>query len=442
VGRGNGLDFFTARNGDTKMDKVSVLIKGALLVTPHQKDLHLKKRDILITNGIIQKIGSKIEQKGAEEIRLPQLHISVGWTDLGAGFGEPGYEDRETLEGGRTVAARSGFTQVVLWPDTLPVPDNRGAIRYIQERNQNGLTQLHPLGALSRGGKGQELAELYDMYQAGAIGFYDSSQPIESPSLLKIALQYTQGFGGKVLSMPIDADLRGKGIVNEGKVSTQLGLKGIPALAEASRIARDLQILEYTGGRLHIPGVSTAAGLKLIEQAKKKGLNISCSTSLHHLVETDEALMEFDTRFKVNPPLRTASDRKALLKGLAKGSIDYLQSDHSPRTSEEKKVEFDLAEYGSLALQSVFGMLRQEYEMEVAVEILTRGYRFIDQDLPEIAEGNEANLTFFHPETRSTLKEDDLLSKSRNSMYVGKEHKGKVYGTLRGIHRLIQTAKG
>lgn len=424
------------------MDKVSVLIKGAILVTPHQKDLHLKKRDIYIANGIIQKIAAKIEQKEAEEIRLPLLHVSIGWVDLGAGFGEPGYEDRETLEGGQKVAALSGFTQVVLWPDTNPVPDNRGAIRYIQERNQNGLTQLHPLGTLSKEGKGQELAELYDMHQAGAVGFYDFNQPIESPSLLKIALQYSQGFGGKVLSMPIDADLRGKGIVNEGKVSTQLGLKGIPALAEASRIARDVQILEYSGGQLHIPGVSTAAGLKLIEQAKKKGLNLSCSTSLHHLTETDEALMEFDTRFKVNPPLRTASDRKALIKGLAKGSIDYLQSDHSPRTLEEKKVEFDLAEYGSIALESVFGMLRQEYDVEEAVEILTRGYRFINQDLPEIAEGEAANLTLFHPDATGTLQEADLLSKSRNSMYLGKEHKGKVYGTLRGSHHLIHQKKG
>jgi len=423
------------------MDKVSVLIKGATLVTPHQKDLHLKKRDIYIANGIIQKIASKIEHKGAEEIRLPNLHVSIGWFDLGAGFGEPGYEDRETLEGGQRVAALSGFTHLVLWPDTKPVPDNRGAIRYIQERNQNGLTQLHPLGALSRNGEGQELAELYDMHQAGAVGFYDSNGPIESPSLLKIALQYSQGFQGKIVSMPIDADLRGKGIVNEGKVSTQLGLKGIPALAESSRIARDLQILEYAGGQLHIPGLSTAEGLKLIEQAKKKGLQVSCSTSLHHLVETDEALMEFDTRFKVNPPLRTAADRKALIKALAKGSIDYLQSDHSPRTQEEKKVEFDLAEYGSLALESVFGMLRQEYEVDEAVDILTRGYRFIDQERPQIAEGSTANLTLFQPDDTYTLEESDLLSKSRNSMYLGKEHKGKVYGALRGAHCLYKKEK-
>lgn len=423
------------------MDKVSVLIKGATLVTPHQKDLHGKKRDIYIANGIIQKIASKIEQKGAEEIRLPNLHVSIGWFDLGAGFGEPGYEDRETLEGGQRVAALSGFTQLVLWPDTNPVPDNRGAIRYIKERNQNSLTQLHPLGALSRKGEGKELAELYDMQQAGAVGFYDSNRPIESPSLLKIALQYSQGFQGKILSMPIDADLRGKGIVNESKVSTQLGLKGIPALAESSRIARDLQILEYAGGNLHIPGLSTAEGLKLIEQAKKKGLNVSCSTSLHHLVETDEALMDFDTRFKVNPPLRTAADRKALLKGLAKGSIDYVQSDHSPRTLEEKKVEFDLAEYGSLALESVFGILRQEFEVEEVVEILTRGYHFVNQDRPLIGEGATANLTLFQPDTTHSMLETDLLSKSRNSMYLGKEHKGKVYGALRSRHCLLRKEK-
>ena len=420
------------------MDNVRILIKGATLVTPHQKKYHLKKRDLLLVNGEIKKIAAKLDDKCDREIRLPNLHISAGWFDLGAGFGEPGYEDRETLSSGQQVAALSGFTHLVLLPDTTPVPDNRSAIRFFNDASKEGLTNILPLGSLTVNREGKELAELYDMQQAGAVGFYDSGRSIESPSLLKIALQYSQSFGGTVFSLPIDADLKGKGVVNEGKISTQLGLKGIPVLAETTRIARDLHILGYSGGRLHIPGVSTAEGVKLIEQAKKQGLEVSCSTSLHHLVETDNSLQEFDTQFKVLPPLRTEKDRKALVKALAKGTIDYLQSDHSPRALEEKQVEFDLAAYGSIALESVFGQLHREYDLEDTVEILTRGYRFVGQETPKIEEGQAVNLSLFNPEVRYTAQTEDLLSKSKNSLYTGKEHRGWAYGTLYGNKQVLR----
>lgn len=420
------------------MDNVRILIKGAILVTPQQKKYHLKKRDLLLVNGQIKKIASKLDEKVDREIRLSNLHLSAGWFELGAGFGEPGHEDRETLSAGQHLAALSGFTQLVLLPDTAPVPDNRSAIRFFNDASKAGLTKIHPLGSLTVNREGKELAELYDMQQAGAVGFFDSGRSIESPSLLKIALQYSQSFGGTVFSLPIDSDLKGKGVVNEGKVSTQLGLKGIPVLAETTRITRDLHILAYSGGRLHIPGVSSAEGVKLIEQAKKQGLEVSCSTSLHHLIETDKSLEEFDTQFKVLPPLRTEKDRKALLKALAKGTIDYVQSDHSPRTPEEKQVEFDLAAYGTIALESVFGQLQREYDLEETIEILTRGYQFVSQETPKIEEGEPVNLSLFNPETNYTLQADQIESKSKNSLYVGKEHKGWSYGSILGDQMVLR----
>ena len=421
------------------MDEVKTLIKGATLVTPHQKALHGKKRDILIVNGKITRLATKIEEKAEQLIAIPKLHVSVGWFDLGAGFGEPGYEERGSLTHGAQVAALSGFSNVLLWPDTRPVPDHRAAIRFLLETTKKTTCHIHPLGTLSKNREGKELAELYDMKQAGAVGFYDSDQPIESPSLLKIALQYCQSFGSRVFSYPVDGDLKGKGIVHEGVVSTQLGLKGSPALAEASRIARDLQILEYTGGKLHIPGVSTRDGVKLIEQAKKKDLDVSCSTSLHHLCETDENLREFDTRYKVSPPLRSSGDQKYLQKALLKGSIDFLQSDHRPRTTEEKQMEFDLAEYGSLGLESVFGRLQTIYTLEETVEILSRGYRFLEKEIPELQEGAIANLTLFRPDITYSLQEDQLLSKTKNSMHLGKQHKGISLGVIQGQNSEIRT---
>ena len=414
------------------MDEVKILIKGATIISPHQQSLHRKKRDLLLSNGVITRIAAKIEENADREIALPNLHVSAGWVDLGAGFGEPGNEERGTLSEGARVAALSGFTQLVLWPDTTPVPDNHASIRFLLEATKHSSCHIHPLGTLSKKMEGKELAELYDMKQAGAIGFYDHHQPINSPSLLKIALQYCQSFEGRVLSFPVDGDLKGKGNVHEGVVSTRLGLKGIPVLAEVSRIARDLQILEYAGGKLHIPGVSTREGVKLIEQAKKKGLDVSCSVSLHSLCETDENLVEFDTRFKVHPPLRTSADQKYLQKALLKGSIDYLQSDHSPRTLEEKQIEFDLAEYGSLGLESVFARLQNIYDLDEVVEILNRGYAFLEMETPEIKENSTANLSLFQPDVDYILKERFLLSRTVNSMHIGQKHKGISYGVVHG----------
>ena len=291
---------------------MSLLLKSVKIIDASNTELHLKKRDILISNGIIQKIAAKIVgDKTMEVVSVKNLHLSQGWFDSGVCFGEPGFEERETIANGLQTAAKSGFTDVVLNTNTYPIPDSSSDIVFLKNAAKDQVTELHPLGALTMKAEGDTLAELYDMKNAGAVGFFDFKHPLENANLLKIALQYTQNFGGLAYSYPMDASIAGRGNVNEGETSVRLGLKGISALAEELRITRDLSILEYTGGRLHIPTLSTARSVKLMAEAKKKGLDVSCSVAVHHLIYTDAQLDEFDAAYKVLPPLRRKNDVKA-----------------------------------------------------------------------------------------------------------------------------------
>jgi dihydroorotase len=302
---------------------MNFLIKAAKIVDTSNKELHLKKRDILIKKGKIEKIAAKIAPENKTEIlSFDNLHVSQGWFDSGVCFGEPGFEERETIANGLHTAAKSGFSDIVLNPNTHPVPDSSSDIVFLKNAGQGQVTALHPLGTLTVKAEGKDLAELYNMQNAGAVGFYDFKHPLENANLLKIALQYVQNFAGLVHSFPMDANIAGKGNVNEGETSVRLGLKGVPALSEELRIVRDLFILEYTGGKLHIPTVSTAHSVKLIAEAKKKGLDVSCSVAIHNLFYTDIVLEEFDAAYKVLPPLRTKNDTKALIDGVKDGTID------------------------------------------------------------------------------------------------------------------------
>ncbi len=410
---------------------MTILLKSATLIAPKNKQLHLKKRDLLIKDGIIEKIAAKIDPPSkAKTVALPNLHVSAGWFDSGVCFGEPGYEERETIAHGLEVAGKSGFTEIVLNPSTFPVPDSSGDIVFLRKAAEESVAQLYPLGALTLKSEGKELAELYDMKKAGAIGFYDYKSAISNGNLLKIALQYAQNFDTVVFSFPMDGQIAGKGVVNEGVVSTRLGLKGIPALAEEVQIARDLSILEYAGGSLHIPTVSTAKSVRLIEAAKNKGLDVTSSVAIHNLWFQDDVLEGFNSNYKVVPPIRTREDSKALLKGLKTGVIDFVTSDHSPMDVEEKRVEFDHAAYGSLGLEHTFGVLNSLLGMEQAVALLTKGRDRFGLEEAVIKEGARANLSLFNPDTPYTVSQDNLLSTSKNSMYLGESLKGEVYGIL------------
>jgi len=410
---------------------MNILLKSVTIVNGSTKSLHLKKRDILIKNGVIDAIETTIEPAGKTKvIAIKDLHVSIGWFDSGVSFGEPGYEERETIENGLLTAAKSGFTDVILNTSSNPTPDSASDIVYLKNTAKDLLTRVHPLGNLTVKGEGEVLAELYDMKNAGALGFYDYKHPMANANLLKIALQYAQNFDGMVFSFPLDKSISGKGIVNEGVTSTKLGLKGIPALAEELQIARDLFVLEYTGGKLFIPTISTANSVKLIADAKKKGLQVFCSVAAHNLMITDSALENFDTQFKVMPPLRTAADIKALQKGVKNGTIDFVTSDHTPLNIELKHVEFDNADFGTIGLESIFGMLNELFNMEETIALLTKGRSVFGMTEPQLEVGQEANLSLFTTDDTYEFSQDQIFSSSKNSIAIGKQMKGKVVGAI------------
>ena len=412
---------------------MTLLIKSATLIDKSQPALHLKKRDILIEKGNIKTIGRGVSpDRKTRVIEAKNLHVSPGWFDTSVSFGEPGYEERETIAHGLEVAAASGFTGVVLNTNTNPTPDSSGDIVFLKEAAKGRGAELFPLGTVSVGAKGEDLSEMFDMHNAGAVGFSDFKAPMQNPNLLKLALLYTQNFGGLVHSFPLDGELAGHGQVHEGEVSVRLGLKGIPVLAEELRVARDLSLLEYTGGRLHIPTISTANSLRLISAARRKGLDVSCSVAIHHLWFSDAAVEAFDSHFKVMPPLRDQKDRKALQKALKDGLIDFVTTDHCPLDVEQKRREFDHAAFGATGLEEAFGILNQIYGPETSAEILSRGRQRFGQPEAVLQEGHRAVLTLFDPDAEYVLQEKDLKSHSKNSMFLGVPLKGRAYGVVVG----------
>ena len=406
---------------------MKILLKSATIVDPASKH-HLKKRDILIEKGIIKKIAPSISDATGKVISLKNLHISQGWFDSSVSFGEPGFEERETLENGINVAARSGFTAVAVNANTKPVTDSKSDIKFLKSKGLGGPIDLYPVGALTNASEGIDLAELFDMQNEGAVGFYDYQKPITNANLLKIALQYVQNFNGLVQSFPLETSIAKNGVVNEEVNATKLGLKGIPALSEELQIARDLYLLGYSGGKLHIPTISTATSVQLIKEAKKKGLNVSCSVSINHLYLTDALLETFDTNYKLMPPLRTENDRKALIKGLKEGIIDGVTSDHNPIDVEHKRTEFDHALFGSIGLESCFGALLKIVDLETAILALTQLKDTFGIATSIIDEGNSANITLFNPDIEWVFTETSILSASKNAAMLHQPMKGNVYG--------------
>jgi dihydroorotase len=266
------------------------------------------------------------------------------------------------------------------------------------------------------------------MKNAGAIAFGDYNKDIDNANLLKIGLQYVQDFDGLLIAYSQDANIKGNGVVNEGVVSTRLGLKGNPNLAEELQISRNLFLLEYTGGKLHIPTISNAKSVELIKNAKAKGLNVTCSAAVHHLVLNDEKLEGFDTRYKVSPPLRTEEDRKALIEGVNDNTIDMITSDHNPIDIEHKKMEFEGSKNGTIGLESAFGALTNLLTLEKIIEKFTSSKILFGIENSSIKEGEKANITLFNPNGNWTFEKENILSKSKNSAFLGTEMKGKVYG--------------
>lgn len=408
---------------------MKILLKKVKIIDS-QSPFHLQTKDVLIENGIYTKIEDSILEEEAKEITGENLFISNGWIDSSCSLGFPGLEERETIKNGIYTAAKSGFTTLMVNPNTNPVADNVSVIQNIQNQSNNEIVTLNPIGAFTQKMQGEDLAELFDMHNNCVTSFMDYKKPISNYNLIKVGLQYLKDFEGILQIYPLDAGLKGKGFVNEGIESTKLGLKGISNLAEFTAVQKIIELVEYTGGKVHFATISTKESVDLIKNAKEKGLAITCSVSVHNLIFTDASLQEFDTNFKVSPPLRTEKDRQALLNGVLDGTIDVICSDHNPMNIEEKDVEFELAKDGTIGLESAFAALNTMLPLEIIVEKLTNAYKVFGYSIPKIDLNKKANVTIFKDSGTYTFKPKNILSSSKNSMFLGKEVKGTVVGVV------------
>ncbi len=407
---------------------------------------HDTTTDVLVREGRINRIGGRLPKAGADEVRIDGLHVSPGWVDLRAHFREPGEEWKQGLPNGLDAAAAGGYTAVAVLPSTEPVSDNRSAIEYLLRRSASHPVQLLPLGALTKGALGQQLAELYDQRQAGAVGFTDDQHTIRNARLMLLALQYTQTLPGAtppIMVFPNDPELGLHGMMHEGAMSTRLGLKGLPPMAETMQLARDLALLEYAGGHLHVATISTLESVSMLRDAKARKLNVTASVAAHNLLLDDGCLRGFETCYKVLPPLRDATHIDALRDGVKDGTIDVIVSDHRPEDREHKLVEYGRAAFGIIGLETAFGVantaLKGHMSLRRMIERFTHGpRRVLGMPLTHVSEEADANLTLFDPEVNWICGEDDLVSTSHNTPFLGQRLTGRPVGIIaKGEFRLV-----
>ncbi len=418
---------------------MEVLIKSVEIVD-RPSPLHNKRRNLLIKNGVIQKI-TTATLNAPKVIDGKNLKLSIGWCDMRAHFCDPGFESREDLNSGRSAASRGGFTDVLLQPNTSPVVETKNEVSYLRSGNSQELTQLHVTGAVTRGNQGKELTEMLDLHHAGAVAFSDGYEPLWHTDVFGKALQYLKKHEGLLINRADDRMLSAHGHMNEGIHSTLLGIRGIPKLSEELMIARDLALLEYHGGRLHFANVSSEVSLGLIKAAKRKGLAVSCDVAAHQLIYHDGLLEDFDTNYKVNPPLRDPKTIKNLRKALQEGLIDVLVSDHHPQDEEGKKLEFDLACFGMIGIQEMPALISQlaaDIDLGRLIEALTYAPRkLLNLPIPSLKPGQPAVLTLFDPNKKWILDDRSNQSRSRNSPQFGKELIGKAVAVFNGTKSLV-----
>jgi len=412
---------------------MNILIKQAKIIDPTSPH-NGQTADILISKGIITRIGKNLNLKADKIIEEKGIHVSPGWLDIFSDFADPGYEYRETLVSGANAAAKGGYTNVCVIPNTKPVADQKAVIAYIVQKSKDLPATIHPLGAISKNTEGKELAEMYDMKLSGAIAFTDGVKPMQSAGVLVKALQYVKSFEGVIIQLPDDKSINPNGLMNEGITSTRMGLLGRPEIAEEIMVARDIKLASYAASKLHLTGISVDASIKMIKEAKKKGHQISCSVTPYQLFFCDEDLTSYDTNLKVNPPLRNKKDRKALQKALADGAIDCIASHHIPYDADNKVVEFEHAKNGMISLQTAYAVVNtvlQETTQSRIVELLAINPRLIlGLDVPTIKESNRASITLFNPTKKWMLTEMDILSLNKNTPFIGIELTGKPLGTI------------
>ena len=409
---------------------MNILIKSARIIDPRGKN-HNKIRDILIKNGVIKKIAAKIKETKAITYTANNLHISIGWMDLHANFRDPGFEYKEDIISGCKAAAKGGFTGVLLMPENNPITDNNAQVEYIQSKGKDSIVSVHAAGSITKAMQGNQMVEMYDMKKAGALAFTDDKKALQNNEVIKHALLYAKDFDGLIMNFANDNSIANGGQIHEGEISTALGLKGIPAIAEEIMIDRDISLCKYTESKLHLSYISTKNSVSKIKKAKTEVSKISADVALHNLILTDEEITHFDTRYKVMPPLRSKKDCTALIKGLKDGTIDVICTDHSPEDEENKKTEFDNAGFGIIGLETAFGLIGKHLSKhlslaEIIKKIAINPRRLLQLKSGNIEEGNTANLTLFNPDLEWEFQKTDIESKSVNTPFVGEKLKGKA----------------
>jgi dihydroorotase len=412
---------------------MKLIIQKARITDPNSPH-NEKVRDILIEDGIITLIKDSIPaEAGTETFTCPNLYVSPGWFDMQVNFRDPGFEYKEDLSSGASAAASGGFTGVAVMSSTNPPLHSKSEVEYIISKSKGGPVEIFPIGTISHKLEGKEMSEMYDMHLSGAVAFSDDKNSLKNAGLLVRAMLYAKNFNRLIMTHCEDTSLSSEGRMNEGITSTKLGLKGMPSLAEEVMVSRNIQLAEYAGTPIHLSSISTEGSVKLVREAKEKGLKISCSVNAHHLSLSDTALEEFDTNLKVNPPLRSPGDCEALKAGLKDNTIDVIVSDHLPEDVENKVLEFDHAAFGMIGLETAYALANTHSALspgQLVEKLAVIPRTLLGLEVPVIREGTKANLSFFDPARNWVFQSKDIRSKSRNTPFVGHTFTGKAVGTF------------
>ena len=411
---------------------MSILIRQAKIVDP-SSPFHSQIADVFIEGDQITAIESKLNHAANQIVDINGLCISPGWVDVFAHFCDPGFEFKETIETGAAAAAAGGFTDVMLVPNTVPVVHTKGPVEYIKQKSRSTPVSLHSIAAVTKNAEGKELSEMYDMHQSGAIAFSDGLNPIQSPGVLLKALQYIKAINKTIIQLPDDHSINGNGFMHEGVMSTQLGLPGKPSIAEELMIARDIELVKYSGSKIHFTGVSTRKSVELIYKAKKEGLQVSCSVAPYHLLYTDADLFDYDSNLKVNPPLRTKEDRHAIIEAVLNGTIDCIASHHLPQNIDHKLVEFEYAKNGMIGLQTSFAIVKTAIPAISDARLIelfsTAPRKIFELPAASIRANHQACISLFLPEVSWLFTKELNKSRSNNTSLFGRE----LYGLPLGI---------
>lgn len=426
---------------------MALLLKGGRVVdAAAELDAVL---DVLVEDGVITGVGEELEAPGAEVIDCAEKVILPGLADIHVHLREPGQEYKETIASGTRAAAHGGFTAVACMPNTKPICDSGSKVRFIVERAAvEGAVRVYPIGAITAGQAGEQLAEIGDMTAEGAVAFSDDGHGVQSAGMTRVAMDYIKRFGAPLIAHCEDESLAGEGVVNEGEVSTRMGLPGIPAAAEETMVARDIALAEITGCRLHLAHLSTARSLELVREAKARGLAVTCEVTPHHLFLDEDDLTSYDTNLKMNPPLRTAADREALVAGLLDGTVDCIATDHAPHAVHEKELEFELAPNGTTGLETALSLVNTHLvatgtlEWSAVTRLMCHNPRAA-ANLPEmrLEAGFPADITIVDPEARVEVSAEWFVSKSRNSAFLGQSLLGRASDVLVGGRWVVRKGK-